>query len=293
MPRLIALVGPPGSGKTTYRQKLIDKNINGNYLYLNQDEQGKHHLDLLEAGIEDKLDIIVDRMNFNKEQRERYLKPAREAGYTSEIFVIHENKKTCMDRMLKREGHPTIKTEKDASSALNMFFKLYERPTEDEADIITFKYPEGAKEFAIWVDIDNTLADNSHRVPILKTEPKKTKWKRFFDEMDKDIPNNWCVKLINGMLSQCKVLICSARPDDYRQKTKEWLEKNYIQYDELIMRPRGDFRSDEVIKEIMYEFEVKTRYNLLFSVDDRKQVIDMMRSHNVQVLDCAGPNGEF
>jgi hypothetical protein len=47
------------------------------------------------------------------------------------------------------------------------------------------------------------------------------------------------------------------------------------------------------IKEIILDFEIFPRYNVLFAVDDRKQVIDMYRNKNIIVLDCAGEKGNF
>lgn len=291
MPKLTLLVGPPGSGKSTLRKELKQA---GDFYHISQDEMGKEgHWNNFEILLRDKDNIIVDRMNFNKVQRERYLKPAREAGYETEIIVLHESLETCLIRCINRQDHPTIKTAHDASSALNTFFTKYERVEDSEADKVTRIWPEGDKPDAIWVDIDNTLADNSHREHELNSEPRKTRWKRFFNAMDKDTPNMWCVSLIEGMKFVSEVLICSARPDDYRKTTEDWLNRHSIYFDKLIMRPRGDSRRDDLVKEIIYEFEVKTRYNLLFSVDDRKQVVDKIRSHGVVVLDCAGPDGEF
>ena len=102
--KLIVLVGPCGSGKTTYAKTLQD------FTYVNQDEQSKQHLDVFAAAIQDKKDVIVDRMGFNKEQRKRYLEPkAKAAGYETEIIVFHESYKTCLERCEARKDHLTVK----------------------------------------------------------------------------------------------------------------------------------------------------------------------------------------
>jgi len=284
---IIIFCGPPGSGKTTLSRAFGTK-----YIRISQDELGKNeHLTVFNNALAAKHSIIIDRMSFSKEQRNRYIEPAKKAGYKCYIKVLHENFDTCLERMKKRENHPTIKDEKTARKVLNFFYSKYERPTPDEADEIEFKYPEGEKPHAIWVDIDNTLSNTAHREHFVNNGKKD--WKGFFGAMDQDKVNEWCKSLIIGMKPIAEVLICSARPDDYRKVTEQWLAWNEIPYDKLIMRNRGDFRKDSVVKEIFYEFEVKTKYNLLFSVDDRKQVIDQIRSHGVTVLDCAGEKGHF
>lgn len=286
MKKLTLLVGPSGSGKTTFA-----RNISGPLSYINQDEQGKLHLKFFNDSISSGDNIVIDRLNFNKEQRNRYLVPAKEAGYFIEIVVFHETYEICLSRCLKRKNHPTIKDQKSASSALHTFFSKYERVEDIEADVVSRIYPNTPKQLAIWIDVDNTLADSSRREHYLKG-PKKD-WDGFFSDAVNDPVNEWCKQLIIGMKDNVEILICSARSDKYRKITEQWLGKNNIPYDELIMRRRNDFRRDDIVKEIMLEFEIKPRFNLLFSVDDRKQVIDKIRTHGVTVLDCAGEKGNF
>jgi gluconate kinase len=288
---LVLMVGPPGSGKSTYSAKPEFRD----YIYINQDLQNKKHLEIFSQSIEYGKNVIVDRMNYSKTQRNRYLDVAKAAGYSTHIVVLHECFEVCLERCLKREGHPTINQGDNAiaNKAINFFFRSYERVSDDEADIVTRVFPKRTVTFkAVWVDVDNTLSDASHREHFLQVEKKY--WKGFFGAMSDDPVNDWCKALVDGMHSSSyKVLICSARPEEYRKQTEDWLDKHGIKYSELIMRPAGDHRKDSIVKEIMYEFEIKTRYNLMFSVDDRKQVIDQIRLHGVVVLDCAGEKGNF
>lgn len=292
MPECIILVGPPGSGKSTLAQEYVSKGYNR----ISQDDQGKAHLDIFKHDAFIGENIIVDRMNFSKEQRKRYIDILKEAQvknfgneYKIKIIVLHENKETCLARCGSRENHPTIKDERSAQSALNTFFSKYERPTPDEGEL-EFRYPEGEKNWIIVTDMDNTLSDATHREHLLDKSKGKPNWKAFFDAMDKDPVNEWCRIIIDDTLP---VVIVSARPDDYRKKTEDWLFENNIDYKELYMRARNDFRKDDIIKEIILDFELKTRYNILFWLDDRKQVIDKIRSRGITVLDCAGEKGHF
>lgn len=291
---LTLLVGPPGSGKSTTSTDLAYLQ-QGTYEYINQDSQGKkEHYKIFEDAIRKETQyILIDRMNFNREQRERYLKPAKDAGYYTKIMVLHESYDTCLERCSKRIDHPTIKDEKTAKKVLNFFFTKYERVEDNEADEVIRIWPSFNKPDAVWIDMDNTLSNASHREHFLDKTKGKPNWKAFFDACVNDSINEWCSKIINSMQDSVDILICSARPDDYKKHTEEWLITNKIHYNDIIMRRRNDFRPDFIVKEIMYEFEVKTKYNLLFSIDDRKQVIDQIRKHGVIVLDCAGEKGHF
>jgi len=172
MPECIILVGPPGSGKSTSAKEFEKLG----YVRISQDDQGKPgHLELFQSALNAKSNIIVDRMGFNKEQRFRYLAPAKMSGYKTTIIVLHESYNTCLSRCLSRINHPTIINEINAKSALQTFFTKYERPTAEEADELNFFYPEHKKELAVVFDIDGTVADVSHRQHYVQVPKGKKK----------------------------------------------------------------------------------------------------------------------
>lgn len=108
MSRLILLVGPPGSGKSTLAKKLIETDY-PEAVYVNQDSQGKEgHMTAFLEAIRSGKPVIVDRMNFSKEQRERYLSVARYNLYDTEIRVLHVPKSECLRRCADRTGQPAM-----------------------------------------------------------------------------------------------------------------------------------------------------------------------------------------
>lgn len=287
---IVLLVGPPGSGKSSHTEMYTNQ-----YVIINQDKLGKEgHLNRFFSALENKENIVIDRMNFSKEQRDRYLVPAKAAGYSTEIIVLHQSYETCLKRCNDRNDHPTIRDEEHAKSALKSFFKAYERPRQDEANCVTYVYPEQKLKLnTIIVDLDSTLCNNDHREHFVRGTEKKN-WPAFFDAMSLDTKNEWCAKIINSMRPNSIITLCSGRPDSYKELTKNWLLDNKVIYDNLYMRPNYDMRSDTVIKEIILDYEILTRYNaVLFAIDDRKCVIDMYRSRGLTVLDCAGEKGNF
>lgn len=131
---LIILVGPIGSGKTTF-SKTLQTNSS---IRISQDEMGRQaYLDHFQNAIKDGVPrIIIDRMNFNKNQRERFINPARKAGYCVTIFEFKTNRSVCLERVVTRSNHPTVEAWNPelAENILNMYQANYEAPTEDEYD---------------------------------------------------------------------------------------------------------------------------------------------------------------
>ena len=147
-------------------------------------------------------------------------------------------------------------------------------------------------------DIDGTLADNSNRQHLLK--PPYKDWKCFFESMVFDKPVKSIVYLYRAMveLDNIEIVIFTGRPDTYRQKTLYWLSEHVFgneTYPRIRMRKEGDYRADNIVKhEMLYEFLNDYGYivdDIVFVVDDRKQVVDMWRSEGITCLQCA--EGDF
>jgi predicted kinase len=297
MPKLTLLVGPPGSGKSTIAKDLTqnDGDHGAATVYINQDSQGAEHIELFMQAITEKKDVIVDRMNFNKQQRERYLGYVKHFApdYKTEIWVLHQPYAVCLERVRNRFGkHETINDEKSARGALGTFFNKYERPQEDEADKIRFCYPEGVKPRAIVCDLDGTLCNVEHRRHhVRRTDGQKKDWKSFFKGIPEDTVNKWCAEILHTLGGSNCIVLCSGRDTNHQRATEEWLKRHEIRYDALYMRDRNDSRQDSIVKEILLDFEILTRYEPYFMIDDRQQVVDMWRKRGFVCLQC--DEGDF
>lgn len=147
---------------------------------------------------------------------------------------------------------------------------------------------------AIMCDLDGTLAIIDGRSPYDASN---------CDEKDK--PNWPVIETVLAMHRQgVKVIFMSGRDVKYRPETERFIEKycrdnhgrsNFdgipIPY-ELHMRgeldlSKTDVRKDSVIKEELYIAHIDGKYNVLFVLDDRDQVVDQWRSMGLTCFQVA------
>ena len=103
------------------------------------------------------------------------------------------------------------------------------------------------KKKAIIVDLDGTLCDVKHRLHFLEGVNKN--FNLFNEHLDGDELNHWCAEIIrNFQAKNYSVLLVTGRGDAFREKTKFWLDKNKIIYDQLWMRKIFDQREDAFVK---------------------------------------------
>lgn len=137
MKTLYMMVGPQGSGKTTLFNEEFSKL--DNIVRISQDDQGKQqHFVLFMQAISQGKNIYLDRINHTREQREKYLKPAKDANYLVKIIVLQESYAVCRKRILERKDHPTLKSE-NVDDALSMYFFQYQPPQSRESNNIEYR----------------------------------------------------------------------------------------------------------------------------------------------------------
>ncbi|UTW54814.1 HAD family acid phosphatase [Kordiimonas sp. SCSIO 12610] len=136
-------------------------------------------------------------------------------------------------------------------------------------------------------DIDGTLADISHRRHFVMGDNQN--WAAFFKEMGDDTPNKPVVGLYQTLTvsNVYDLIIVSARPENYRLLTEQWLVWNGIEFDRLIMRPEKDYRPDTEIKKEILDLLLSEGREIAFVVDDRDSVVDMWRENGITCLQCA------
>lgn len=140
-------------------------------------------------------------------------------------------------------------------------------------------------------DLDGTLADVDHRRHFVSEKPKD--YRSFYESMVMDGVRYDVLERVEEAVEKhdSELIIVSARPDNYREKTEKWLTEHGIEYSALLMRKVGDHRPDVVIKEEIYNMHLKGR-DIRLVFDDRPRVIRMWESFGLQVENC-GDGVEF
>lgn len=141
----------------------------------------------------------------------------------------------------------------------------------------------------IIIDLDGTLSDSNHRQHFMTG--KKKNWKAFYEGLSEDPVNYWCDQLLWAFYeTKHKIILVTGRPAEHKQRSIDWLNKKDLIWDEFFTRASGDFRPDYVVKEEIYRNHIEPIYDVLFAIDDRKQVVDMWRRIGVTCLQCAEGN---
>lgn len=150
MPEILILIGLPGSGKSTYRNKI--RSESKNYLELSTDDmideiaqqQGKTYTEVFPSvnmkyltkrmiesfkeGLEQGRNIIIDRTNMSKKRRKEFLDMVPE-NYekVAVVFVIPDN---ILKQRLKSRADATGKSIPDF--VVTNMAKSYESPDKEE-----------------------------------------------------------------------------------------------------------------------------------------------------------------
>lgn len=139
-------------------------------------------------------------------------------------------------------------------------------------------------------DLDGTLCDVEHRRKYVTQTPKN--WDAFNKACVLDKPNKHVMIVHDALVAAgVNVFYVSGRSDEYRAETLGWLQKychtNTFHDMKLTMRRASDRRSDDIVKlGILNEIRANG-WDVIFTVDDRDQVVNMWRANGIPCFQCA------
>ncbi len=298
--------GLPASGKSTKAEELLIQH--GNTVRINKDLlrtmlhfdnfNGKNEGMTQDASkmltrhfLSNNVNVIIDDTNFNPKVIESLVSIAKETDSKIEYVKMDTPLLECIMRDKKRVnsvGGIVIKN-------MALQYGLVPKPIKGY----------------VLCDIDGTIADISHRLRFVKPkknlkskpgepdvyedDPRfKKDWKSFFSGIPSDIVREDTRKILIDYYNQgYDVIFITARPDDYKEATIEWLHKHMLTFAfTIIMRRAGDTRKDTEVKKDMLDKYFPDKSLIYRVIDDRPSVIRMWKEQGLEVIDV-GYGNEF
>lgn len=280
MKKVILTVGLPASGKTTWAKEYQKENPNT--VLVNKDElrsmlhSGIHSKGreafvlavrdfIIKKAVDEGHDVIVHDTNLHSKHKNQIWKVVADKATVETKDFTDVPVEECIKRDAGRAGMV-------GSKVIKQMYRQYLRP---EPKV----YPDvESRPTCVICDLDGTLALFGDANP-------------YDRDFLQDKLNMRIYELLNRVSDTRTILLVSGRKDTYREQTKQWLKQNGIPYDYLFMRKEGDSRKDVIVKQEIFEAEIKNKYNVLFVLDDRDQVVEFWRSEGLMCLQVA--EGDF
>lgn len=298
------MVAVPGAGKSTIAKEIVRKDPS-NWVRINRDDLrmmmnggaysdelemvvAKTAFDMAKKALKKGLNVISDDTNLKGKVRKQWHKIAEKVG---DVEVIEKYIDVDLKTALKRNaGRPVIDQvpegvvkkffTKFINKNLNIVPKSYYPPSTNGSFYI--KQDESLQK-CILVDIDGTIAKMTNRGPFDWSAVYKDDVNEPVHELLKFIQHcNWTdMEHCIPEEDMVKIIFLSGRDGHARDETIRWFaDKTWfpVTYgDNLFMRAPDDIRRDSIIKDELYEAEIKGKYNVLFVLDDRDQMVEHWR----------------
>jgi predicted kinase len=140
-PFVLILIGIPGSGKSHFASRL-ETESNGQFVRVNQDTLGslKRCITVARASLQQVVvdtppggktmttSVVIDRCNFNNQQRQIWIDLANEMQVDCECIIFDYDTDVCITRCQQRTNHETIHPS-DAIKVVSKMAKLFRPPT--------------------------------------------------------------------------------------------------------------------------------------------------------------------
>ena len=287
-PKLLILVGAPGSGKSTFARYFL--RTEDNWLRVNRDDfrlmqfgdtlmspfYEERITKMVEASVitllKNHTNVIIDATNSSLRTLEDMVRTYTEyADISFKVFdlSVEELVKRC-DKRYEQTGKfiPKSAIEKHVTQLQYTKEKFDFKPiprTVKEATL-TYTVQDSTLPKAVICDLDGTLSLLNGRDPYDASSA------------DEDLLNVPVARVLQMAKAQgYKVILLSGREQLYKEPTERFLSKHQIAYDLLLMRTTNDYRKDNIIKKELFQQEIAGKYFIEFLLDDRNQVVDMWR----------------
>lgn len=246
--------------------------------------------------------VVVDNCNIRASYRNDLFQLAALIGdVLYEEIVFNTSLDECIARNKNRARKvPEEVMVKFAKEGRDVLWGRYKPKTEYIAKPeSSFLMQDETLPKAIICDLDGTMALMNGRNPYDAST------------CDQDLPNTpviETIKLFNDV--GYTIIFCSGREDKFREPTERFIGKHFkkkgwenvldgtgfcppvsVRDYHLLMRKTGDQRKDAIIKKEIFDNNIRDKFNVLFVLDDRNQVVEGWRDIGLTCFQVA--EGDF
>lgn len=306
--KLIICRGIQGSGKSTWAKQWCHedpehrvrfnnddiRNMLGDYWVTSREKLVRAlYEEFLSYSMAHGYNIVIDNMNLNLKTTSAIIEEVNlfnriaqgqyEWEYVVEFKDFFIPVEECIRRDAMRPNPIGAKVIKDTWKRYQAFI-VRETIKKDLENKV--RYTSGLP-LVVIADMDGTLSLNTSGRP-------------FYGEgaaegMLTDSINNNVADAVRAMCdgADAELIVLTGREDtpEIRQATYDWLDKNWLLPDKLLMRPKGDYSPAQECKRAIYKNYIEGNYNVLVVFDDSQKCVDMWREEG---LTCLQPNdGKF
>lgn len=303
--------GIPASGKSTYAKNWVAQDrdnrvrVNrddirfgtfGKYYFADAKERNEKEArvtqieeDLIRRHLSEGKSVVSDNMHLNPKFLKSYLKMAKDFN----VKVDHKDFPISLEEALRRNSKRDRVVDEDALKTIyarNLGpggqFHLFP----GSHPIKPFAKPE-KRRHAMIVDMDGTLSDTRDIVHFVESRPGKKY--RDFDSFHRHSyftpPNKEVLKMVMDAHEKgLAIIITTARNEAYREVTQAWLDRLNVPYENMYMRADNDGRPDFVVKDEIYNTQIKQDYDVVRALDDNPQAVKAWQKNNIDVTVVPG-----
>ncbi len=288
--------GLPASGKTTHARTLDAFRFNlDDYRKMlwgtTEWTHEKEHVAVsaliagVRAAVELGLDCVIDNTHLTPGLPKTYRKELSSLGVT---FKVHDFTDVDIEECKRRDDERTDgyvgeividRLAHNHEKARKNGWRLTDKWMNQAEYVMPKLYVPEPGDFlppAVIVDIDGTVAIHGGE-----------RGHYDYDKISTDKPNSSVIGLVQGIQKDVEIIFLSGREDRCLTETEEWLDRYVGVAHHLFMRKTGDHRPDYIIKQELFDANIRDDYNVLYVLDDRDQVIRMWRQMGLTALQVA------
>jgi predicted kinase len=308
--KIFLTVGIPSSGKSTWAKEEVAKDPL-NTLRLNNDDlratfngsvwsseyekiiEATRNF-LIEKGLKTGKNIIIDNLNLAPKHFSQTCEIVKKCNVDAMVIEKHFyiSLEEALERNSKRTGTARLDDkviEKWWKTSGKEMFKHYKPKVEVFAPKLGSKVWRPLEQdtglpAAIVVDNDGTIC-----LP----HPGRNVYDA--STSDLDIPHAHVIECVRNYFKLgYKVLFVSGREEKDRAPTERFYQKHLpeVKY-ELFMRPSGNKEKDVLIKERIFEEQIRGKYKVCAWIDDRLQICRWVYENGLPLFRVGSPDADF